>query len=161
AYDILNMQEFLNAGIKAIFSGRVENGNVVVSIQKFSSQQILQHRRLTLILGGEVLNQLTSPAFTLDNKLVGVIRDQTLIFKSFFNIRTIFDLSAIYSAATDNDIDDFAGHKCLDVADVEALKNEVDQVSRKLIHGIRKLNILDNHDAAVIQAEAWTVGIDV
>tara|TARA_R100000455_G_C6271519_1_gene127786 strand:+ start:984 stop:1871 length:888 start_codon:yes stop_codon:yes gene_type:complete len=160
ACDILQIEGFSEENVRAIFSGRIENGNAVVAIQKFSSQQILEHK-ITLFQNNNVLNRLTSPAFTLDNKLVGLLQGQTLIFKSFHNIRMIFDLSDLYRAATDQDIDAFAAHHCLTISNIAEFKTEVDQVSRKLIHAIQRNGVLDDHTAQEILRRAELVGIDV
>jgi len=156
----LDAKKFHAEGVRAIFAGRTKGGKTVVTIQKFTSQQLLGHK-LTLTLSRNVLNRLTAPTFTLDNKLVGLIEDGKLKFKSYHNIRMIFDLSDFFRAATDEDIDKFAGHSCLRVADVTALKSEVDQTARKLIHAIQRDAVLDSTTAAEIQKRARSVGISI
>jgi hypothetical protein len=160
SFPVLDAKNFQKEGVKAIFTGKTSGGKSVVAIQKFSSQQLLG-RKLTLTLSRNVLNRLTDPTFTLDNKLVGLIEDGRLKFKSYFNIRMIFDLSSFYQAATDDDIDDFVGHACLEVANVNALKAEVDQTARKLIHAIQREAILDAQTATEIQKRAKTIGLTI
>jgi len=160
AIDTLDAANFQQEGVKAIFTGFVNNGQAVVVIQKFSPQQLLG-RKFSLILANNVLNKLTSPVFTLDNKLVGLIEGGVLKFKSFHNIRTIFDLSEIYRVATDDDINLFAGHACLEIADLDAFKEEVDQTARKLVHAIQKNGVLDEHTADEVQQRALKIGLDI
>lgn len=160
AVPVLDAANFTQEGVKAIFTGYVNDGQTVVAIQKFTPQQILG-RKFALIFTNNVLNELTDPTFTLDNKLVGLIEGGNLKFKSYHNIRMIFDLSDLYRAATDDDIDHFAAHACLEVADLDALKGEVDQTARKLIHAIQKNGVLDLHTANEIQRRAGTVGLDI
>lgn len=160
AVQVLDTANFSQEGVKAIFAGRVDDGLIVVTIQKFTPQQLLG-RKLALIFSNNVLNELTDPTFTLDNKLVGLIEEGNLKFKSYFNIRMIFDLSDLYRAATDDDIDEFAGNACLEVTDLNIFKDEADQTIRKLIHAIQKNEILDQHTAREIQRRAGTVGLVV
>ena len=160
AVPALDAQNFSTEGVKAIFTGRVTHDDTVVLIQKFTPQQLLS-RKFALILSDDTLTELTEPAFTLDNKIVGLIEGGRLKFKSYHNIRMIFDLSNLYRAATDADIDNFAAHACLNIADMDAFKVEADQTARKLIHAIQRGAILDQHTAHEIQQRAATVGLEV
>jgi hypothetical protein len=158
AIQSLDAENFGQERIRAVFSGRLDNGQTRILIQKFSAQQLLGHK-FTLMLSGDVLNELTEPAFTLDNKLVGIIEAGILKFKNFHNIRSIFDLSDLYREATNQDIDLFAAHACLEVPNLDAFKSEVDQTARKLIHAIQKNGTLDLHTVHEIQQRAALVGL--
>ena len=158
AVPTLDAENFAEEGVKALFTGRIVDGQPVVLIQKFTPQQLLS-RKFALILSNNTLNELTDPAFTLDNKLVAIIEGGRLNFKSYHNIRMIFDLSALYRAATDGDIEEFASHDCLDIPDMDGFKMAADQTARKLVHAIQRDAVLDQHTAEDIQRRAQTVGL--
>lgn len=160
SFPTLNPENLSQEGVKAIFTGRISNGNCVVAIQGFSSRQLLEHK-FSLVFKNNVLNELTSPVFTLDSKLVGLIENCHLKFKSYSNIRQIFDLTDLYRAATDEDIDGFVAHSVLEIEDLEAFKNEMDQTSRKLVHALQKNNTLDQYSAGEINQRAQSVDVSI
>lgn len=116
---------------------------------------------MTIFSNQGTFNQLTSPALTLNPKIDCVIKGQKLLFKSFHNIRGIFDMNDLYRSATDEDIDHFSQHACLTISDIVSFKAEVDQTCRKLLHAIHINGILDDHTADEIRNRAALIDLDV
>lgn len=149
----INAAAFAGEGIKALFTGVSANGVTKVLVQRFTSQQVLE-RRFALLQQGNAFRRLTEPAFTLDNALACIIEGGTIKFKSQHKLRSIINMLDIYRAATDQEVQAFAGHASLHVADVAAFVGVTNQVSRKLIHAIINNGTLDTYAPADIQAAA-------
>lgn len=156
----INAAAFAGEGIKALFTGRIVNGQTVVLVQRFTSQQVLE-RRFALLQAGNAFRQLTEPAFTLDNEITCIIEGGKIKFKSQHKLRSIINMLAIYRAATDQEVQAFAGHQSLAVADVAAFVAVTNQVSRKLIHAITANGTLDTHAPAAIQAAAQQTNLAI
>jgi hypothetical protein len=88
-----------------------------------------------------------------------VVEAGRLKFKSFNNIKMIFDLKNFYQVATDVQIDTFASHSGLLVPDIAGFKRVADQSIRKLVHAITERNILDVYAAPHIVSTAASEGI--
>lgn len=149
----INAAAFAGEGIKALFTGVSNNGATKVLVQRFTSQQVLE-RRFALLQQGNAFRRLTEPAFTLDNTLACIIEGGRIKFKSQHKLRSIINMLDIYRAQTDQEVQAFAGHPNLHVADVAAFVGVTNQVSRKLIHAISNNGTLDNYTPADIQAAA-------
>jgi Domain of unknown function (DUF4868) len=131
-----------------------------VLLQAFTARQILS-RKFALLLDGNTFKRLSEPAFTLDTKLVGVIEDGKLKFRSLHNVKTIFDLAHVYREATDQELHSFASLPGLDISDLEEFKGVSDQTIRKLVHAIMKSEILTQHGADAIASKAPTIGLTI
>jgi Domain of unknown function (DUF4868) len=156
----INSANFENEGIKGLFINLQSGGQSRILIQSFSAQQILA-RRFSLMLDGNTFKELTDPAFTLDNYLTAIVEDNKLKFKSFFNVKRIFELNQFYQEASDQQIDGFCGHQSLQVANVAAFKVVADQQIRKMIHAIVKAGVLDNCKVSDIVAQAASLGLNI
>lgn len=157
----IDTAHFEQERIVALFVVQTQDGgNPKILLQPFSAQQVL-NRKISLMLSSGVFNKLTEPAFTLSTKLVGVIEGGLLKFKSFSNIRRIFDILHLYTEATDEQIDKFCSHDRVHVADPIAFKSAADQTVRKLIHAISKSETLSRNEPVDIVAKAASLGIVV
>ena len=156
----INTAAFANEGIKALFTGVTRNGATKVLVQRFTAQQVLE-RRFTLLLDKNAFRRLTEAAFALDNELTCIIEDGKIKFKSQAKLRSIINLQDIYRAATDQEVQAFASHSSLQVADVAAFVAVTNQVSRKLIHAISSNNILEIYTPAAIQNAASRTGLSI
>ncbi|MFG1277474.1 Kiwa anti-phage protein KwaB-like domain-containing protein [Xanthobacter autotrophicus] len=158
----IDAHNFMNERIAALFIHELAPDGSLrrVLIQSFSAQQILS-RKHALLLDGNTFKQLTEPAFSLSNKLVAIIEGGKIKFKSFNNLKKIFDIVHLYTEATDAEIDAFCQHDRVVVADPVALKSSADQIMRKLIHSIHNNDILSRHEADAISAKAAAVGLDI
>lgn len=156
----INTRAFANEGIKALFTGASVNGAMKILVQRFTSQQVLE-RRFALLQQNNSFRRLTEPAFTLDTSLTCVIEDGKIKFKSQHKLRSIIDMLNIYRAATDQEVQAFAGHASLEVTDINAFVSVTNQVSRKLIHAITNNQTLDTYTPAAIQMAASQTGLVV
>ena len=156
----LDTNNFIGENVKAIFTGAPHGNGHKVLVQKFSAQQSLG-KKLAILLTGNSFKQLTEPAFTMDTRLVCIIEGGKIKFRSFHNLRMIIDLSEHFEEATDDDIDDFADHSVLEIADIQAFKDHADQTVRKLVHKIMKARVLDQHTAEEIEAKASEVELEL
>ena len=153
AVDSLDLGNFENAGIKALFTGGGANDADRILIQRFTAGQIL-NRRFAVFRQGNSFRRLIAPAFTLANSLAFVIADGVIKFKSFQNLRAVFDVMEIYREATDEEVRGFAGHPSLHVAELEDLLLTADQVTRKLINVVTASGVLDDYTPIEIRDAA-------
>lgn len=160
ALPLVNAHNFASEGIRALVTVDGAGPASRMLIQRFTAQQILQ-RKFSLLLDGDTFRRLTDPAFTLDNYLVAIIENGQLKFKSFVNVKRIFELNHIYQEATDQQIDEFCAHETLQVADVAALKAIADQTTRKLVFAITTTGILNQIDVQDVVAKANALGLAI
>ena len=147
SYHALDLSRFDDEPIKALFSGYASGGNVTVQVQRFTSAQMLVRNQIP-VLGlqtGNTFTEITEPMFTLARSLVAVIQNGQLKFKSFSNLRAVFDLSDAYREATDSDLDSFAGHALLACDDLDNFKSNADSSVRKMVHAISQDDVLNQH----------------
>ena len=156
----LDLANFSNEPIKAIFTGTTTRGVVKILMQRFTARQILS-KKLVLLLQNNHFGKLTDPTFTLEEGLVCIIEGTKLKFRSFFNVKAIFDLKSFYQAATDDDIDDFFDQTSpLAVADLPVFKQNIaDQGTRKLIHSIITKRNLAQYTVQDIELSARDMGV--
>ena len=147
SYNALDLSRFEDEPIKALFTGYASGGIVTVQVQRFTSSQMLVRSQIP-VLGlqtGNTFTEITEPMFTLARSLVAVIQNGRLKFKSFSNLRTVFDLSDAYKEATDSDLDSFARHSLLACDDIEVFKSNADSSVRKMVHAISQDDVLNQH----------------
>lgn len=152
----VNISNFSNEPIKAIFTGITTNGQTKVFVQKFSSRQALSLNQLPLIKmqTGNTFVKTTDDIFTIDNKLVAIIEGNKTKFKSFHNARMVFDLSEFYKEATDEDLTQMSQHASLEITDLANFIAEADTQVRKMAHSIENSGVLDNYTVAQISTAA-------
>lgn len=160
AVDDIDTAAFAAEGIKALFTGVPVNGATKVLVQRFTSQQVLE-RRFALLQQGNAFRRLSEPAFTLDNSLACIIESGTVKFKSQHKLRSIINMLEIYREATEQEVQTFAAHASLEVADSASFVNVTNQVSRKLIHAIVNNGTLDNYTPVQIQAAAQQTNLAI
>lgn len=156
----LSASGFANENIKALFTGTVVSGSPKVLVQRFTTLQVLE-RKFALILHNNAFRRLADPAFSLDNSLACIIEGGTIKFKSQQKLGTIIDMTSIYRAATDQEVQTFAGHASLAVDDVGAFTAITNQTSRKLIHAVARSGILDAHTSNAIRTAAKKTGLTI
>ena len=160
AVDDIDTAAFAAEGIKALFTGISVNGATKVLVQRFTSQQVLE-RRFALLQQGNAFRRLSEPAFTLDNSLACIIESGIVKFKSQHKLRSIINMLEIYREATEQEVQTFAAHASLEVADSASFVNVTNQVSRKLIHAIVNNGTLDNYTPVQIQAAAQQTNLAI
>jgi hypothetical protein len=152
----VNISNFSNEPIKAIFTGITTNGQTKVLVQKFSSRQALSLNQLPLLKmqTGNTFVKTTDDIFTIDNKLVAIIEGNKTKFKSFHNARMVFDLSEFYREATDEDLTQMSQHASLEITDLASFISEADTQVRKMAHSIKSSGVLDNYTVIQISTAA-------
>lgn len=154
ALPVLNVANFANEGIKALFTSFGNGAARRLLVQNFSPQQILS-TKFTMLHDGNVFRQVQEPAFSLERSLVAIVASNgDLKFKSFVMARRVFDLSPVYKVATDAEVLAFCGHASLSIADANAFLAGADEGIRKHVHTIAKLNLLGQHPVPHIQNRA-------
>ena len=156
----INTKIFEDEGIKALFTGVTTDGITRILVQRFTSQQVLQ-RKFTLFFQGDTFRHLDESAFTLDSSLVCIIEDDKIKFKSQHKLRSIINMSSIYRAATDQEIQAFAEHPHLEVTDIAGFLESTDQISRKQIHALIENQTLDKYRPIDIKSAAQGTGLVV
>jgi len=160
ALPTIDTANFEGENICALFMSFGTGANHRLLVQRFTAQQRLS-RRLALLLEQQTFRELSEPAFTVGTKLTCIVEGGQMKFLSYSNLRMIFDLSQLYQAATDQDIDDFSAHASVNFDDLDAFKTTANQTVRKLIHKVHSTGVLDNHTPLVIQTRAQATGLNI
>lgn len=151
---------FVDANIKALFTGVNENDAPKVLVQRFTAGQVL-NRKYALLFSDNAFSRLQDPAFVLGTGLACIIEAGVIKFKSLHNLRSIIDITEIYREATDAEVHNFAEHNTLEVADADAFVETSDQTIRKLVHSITDTGVLDKYSAENIRDAAQKTGLTV
>lgn len=161
ALPTINAANFGAESIKALFVGVNAGGGMRLLVQRFTAAQILGRNVLAVIANNNQFSRITDPAFNLATSLTCIIEGGQIKFESYHKLRAVFDVVEFFAAATDDDIDDFARHASIAIADVPALKELVTETERKLIHKLASSGVLDAHTPQQIQARANATGLAV
>jgi len=156
----IDTANFEGENIRALFMSTGSGANQRLLVQRFTAQQRLS-RRLALLLEQQAFRELTESAFTLGTSLTCIIEGGQMKFQSYSNLRMIFDLSQLYQAATDQDIDNFAVHASVSFDDINAFKATANQTVRKLVHKIHSTGVLNNYAVNDIRARAQATGLNI
>ena len=146
--------------IKALFVSVNTAAGMRLLVQRFTAAQVLS-RKFAVIANNNQFNQITDPAFNLATSLTCIIENGQIKFESYHKLRAVFDIAEFFAAATDENIDEFAGHASISIADIPALKALVTQTERKLIHKLANSGVLDAHTPLEIQTRAGATGLAV
>jgi hypothetical protein len=152
----LDLNNFNSEPIKALF-GKNNQGKILV--QFFFKGQYLG-RKLSLFLEDHTYNKLDSPAISFDNKLLCIIENNIVKFKSFQTLKYLFDLTDLYREATDTDINSFAAVNNILIPNIETFKTASNQNIRKRIHNLLQSGILSNYTANQINGIATQKGFN-
>lgn len=160
AYDRLDVSNYDNAGIKAIFM-RSNADQTRILIQRFQSSQYLAKGRFTLCYDNNQFAKLTEHGFSLDGKLTAIIEGGAVKFISFANLRNIMAIQEHFVAATQAEVQTFAAHGHFHIENVALFDAAMDERSRKLIKGVITSGVLVNNDVATIRTRASDIGLDI
>lgn len=157
----LDVNNFQNEGIKALFTVMGNGPNKRLLIQSFGPQQILSSK-LSFLHDGNVFRKLTEPAFTLGTQLLATVDPAGDVrFKSFSLLRRVFDLGDFYRQATDIELSAFCGHPSLAIPDAAAFVVGADEGIRKAVHTVVKVDVLGNHPVTDIAHKATAIGFSL
>ncbi|WP_170425471.1 Kiwa anti-phage protein KwaB-like domain-containing protein [Ruegeria arenilitoris] len=160
AYERLDISDYSNAGIKALFmhSEQIDNG---ILIQKFRTSQYLQRKWLTLTFSDNQFGKLDDDGFSFDDRLGAVVQNDSVMFVSFHVLRSFLTVQQHFAEATAQEVQDFADHESFHHEDETKFEANMDERCRKLIRGIHRSNVLRDHAAAEIIEKAGTVGLEL
>ncbi len=160
AYDRLDITNYDRAGVKALFmhSETIE-GRIL--IQKFRTSQYLQRKGLTLMFSNNQFGKLSEKGFSLDDRLSAVVQDDKVMFVSFHVLRSFLTVQEHFAEATAQEVDDFAQHPSFYIENRAVFDSNMDERCRKLIRGIHRSGVLNDHNAVEIVAKAAAVGLEL
>lgn len=154
----LDVENFLQEGVKALFVSIGQAGNKRILIQNFGALQFLTSR-VTLLFDDNVFRRVTEPSFSLDRQLVAILRPNgDLIFKSYHLVRRIFELGLVYRNATNAEVNAFAAHASLLIDDPAAFLADADEGIRKSIHALTTADVLGQKTVPEIENTAQAIG---
>ncbi|WP_288875127.1 DUF4868 domain-containing protein [uncultured Kosakonia sp.] len=147
--------------IKALFIGvdAPHNPNII-ALQTFNKKQVLDTSKSflgTLVGKKTTFSKAVSFGFNVDDKLVAIIDGNTIYFKSFFKLRSIFDMSSYFTAATDQELDTFAHQQIFSLPQNFDLKSIADTVIRSKVTLINQTGLLTPQNLQIFKAEAQKV----
>ena len=151
---------FAEEGIKALFCGKPSGAPESVLVQQFTRRQMLEHRRAVLF-SGNAFRRISEAAFVMPSSLACVLQGGRIKFRSWSNLRSIFNLTDIYRAATDKEVEEFGQHQAIKVDNMDHLITDSDQQMRKMINQVLSEGTLDNYPASRIQQAAAQTRLDI
>ncbi|ELI8402977.1 Kiwa anti-phage protein KwaB-like domain-containing protein [Yersinia enterocolitica] len=123
--------------IKALFLGiDAPNNNKVIAIQTFNKNQILDTSKsflMGLVASKNTFSKANNIGFNIDDKLVSFINNDKIYFRSFFKLRSVFDMSSYFQEATDQDLINFTSDKSFSIPQGFNMQTIADTVIRSKI----------------------------
>ncbi|EAM4411634.1 DUF4868 domain-containing protein [Salmonella enterica] len=147
--------------IKALFVGIASpQNNDLIAIQTFNKKQILDTSKsfvMKLFGSANTFSKADNFGFNLDDKLVAIINGSDIIFKSFFKLRSIFDMSNYFEEATDEELNNFAMHSAFEVPAGFTLDTVADTVIRTKVTLINKSGTLNTQTISILKSAAQKI----
>ncbi|UHD16481.1 hypothetical protein [Thiocapsa bogorovii] len=160
----VNSADFAELPINGIVGYDFSAGQRKLYFQNFDSRRILIPGRRFAILpmaDASTFKQLTKPVLLLDASITAVWDNGTLRFKSFHLAKQLFDLSAYFIEATDEQIGQFVAHNRLRCTDPGRFLAACNTWSRTKIALILRGGILDHATGDMIRDAAASVEYEV
>ena len=157
--DSSNLDEIRGLAIKANGAGRER-----ILVQLFAASQSLSRPRLiSLLFEGSTYTRLESSGFRLGDKLVCIVEDGLIKFRSLHNLGRVIDTSAIFSAATDGEVRSFADDypNLFEIANVDGLIAGTSRNARKYMTSLASSGVLRNHTAQTLRAASDGTGLEI
>ena len=152
--------DFASLPINGIVGYDFSAGQRKLIFQNFDSRRVLiPGRRFALLpmADASTFRQLTRPVLLLDANITAVWDNGVLKFKSFHLAKQLFDLSAYFTEATDEQIAQLTSHSRLCCADSVRFTNACTTWSRTKIALILRGGILDRTTGDIIRDAAAAV----
>lgn len=147
--------------IKALFTAHTLNDTNQILIQYFESRRLIANKGLTILYSNNTFRKMTDAGLALDNKLLAIMENRTLKFKSFYFLRRVFELGEYFNEATNEEVAAFATHAKLSVQNVPEFLTSASPLIRKKIFLIQQSNVLNNFTTAQIVGTAETFNLTV
>jgi hypothetical protein len=147
--------------IKSIVGGFWDpNGNkATIYFQAFNRAKMIEPRT-SFFLKDKIFQRLDTRGIRLDDKLVAVYKDNTLLFYSA-SIKSFLDISDYYQEATDAEIKTVLKHPLIDTENVGDVLSMATTWMRKQFSGIIQSKVLDVVSAREIKKHAKDFGIEI
>lgn len=148
--------------IKALFVG-VGNPKAsdVIALQTFNKKQILDTSKsfvMAIVGAANTFSKAEKVGFNIDDNLVAIVKGPKIYFRSFFKLRSIFDMNNYFQEATDQDLSIFASHAAFAVPPGFNIAAIADTPIRSKITLINKSGILDAQQLPTLKAAAQKIG---
>ncbi|WP_337239171.1 Kiwa anti-phage protein KwaB-like domain-containing protein [Proteus faecis] len=147
--------------IKALFVRTASPQNSdLIAIQTFNKKQILDISKsfiMQLVSSPNTFSEARSIGFSLDDKLVAIIDGSDIYFRSFFKLRSIFNMKNYFEEATDQEVDDFAMHSAFEIPQGFSLATVADTVIRTKVTLINQSNTLNNQSIQTLKSAAQKI----
>lgn len=153
-------REDLSAGLKAVVSSFPNEG--MIAFQAIDRRRILEPRGLTMILDDGTFRRIREPGLQLSEDVHAVLEGRSLRFRTAYWARRIFDISAFYIEATEEEVDSWITREDIKIeGDPEEYRERLSQWERKRIGFILDSGILDHVAMPVIQKRAKEYGLQI
>ncbi|MBJ9883219.1 DUF4868 domain-containing protein [Citrobacter sp. Cy232] len=148
--------------IKALFVGvGTPNEQDCIALQTFNKKQILDTSKsfvMSLVGAANTFSKAEKVGFNIDDKLVAIVKGDKISFRSFFKLRSIFDMTIYFQEATDNDLTVFVSNTAFSVPPGFDLSAVADTPIRNKITLINKSGILDAELLPTLKTAATKIG---
>jgi hypothetical protein len=127
-----------------------------ILFQAFDRRRVLadQASRFAIVHSEGTFRRLESPGLILDAQLAALYRGGTLYFRSYQVAKRIFDLTAYYREASNDEITTFLGAGLVACAAPAMLLANIDTVGRKKFTMVRTSGVLDTVSLKTIVSTA-------
>lgn len=144
--DRITPPDVLSLQIKAIVGYQINGTSNSLFFQNFNGSKVVTPgKRFALfsVADTSTFEELKRPVVLLDSNINAIWIDGRLLFKSFHMAKQMLDLSNYFEAATDKQLDDFAGHKLIECDDVGKFKADNNYWTRKKVAMILASGYID------------------
>ena len=146
--------------IKALAMEISEEGSSRILVQRFTKSQILD-RGFTLFMEGSSFNRINKTAFRIDQKLVCIVENGLIKFKSYRSLGGFIETSTIVREATREEVSEFLGNDLIEVTHPEEFHSALNSIGRSKIHSILDRGLLEHKDASALANEAIAAGVHI
>lgn len=157
--------ELEDLDVKAIVGYNFSQNRRQILFQNFDSRRVLIPGKRFAVLApadSNTFEYLNRPVVLLDAQLGAVWENGTLFFKKFHLAKQIFDLSAYFTEATNEQIEGFANHNLMSCADTAAFTAACNTTwSRKKVALILRGGALNDMTADLLRGAAQIVDYDI
>lgn len=115
-----------------------------VLLQKFDQRRAITNRGFTLWHSQNTFKKWEGVAVTFDDHLTAILDEKRLLFRSFFSVRQLFDMSSYFAEATDPELEKFQKHSRVTMSDGVNLNDIADGWIRRRVAMISESGILDS-----------------
>ena len=149
--------------VKALFVGVQREGRTAILIQYFERRRLIATKGLAMFFSGNTFHRMSDSGLTLDTRLLAVLENGSLRFQSFHFLSRVFDLSDFYREATNDEVEAFATHEKMTVANLDGFLASAGPLVRKKISLISQSGVLERHTTAqlVAFAQIFNVAVNV